>query len=371
VVDEVGETLHLDPLAFRLKNVSRAGDPMPDGVQLSTVSLVDILQRLRHHACWTTPLSGPRQGRGLALGLWTMPGGTTSCHITLNPDGSVTLVLGTVDLSATRTSLAMVAAEALGLDLEDVRVVVGDTDMVAYSGASAGDKVTYVTSKAILKASQNLLQQVTARVAEALRVSPQEIRYERQRFWVSGAAERSMTLAEVAKQTGRGEEAIMAYGSNSETFTTVALAPNAAAHVVDVEVDADTGQVQILRYTTFQDVGLCVNPAQVEGQMQGGATQGIGWALSEVCAFDERGVLQQAHLLDYRIPTSLDVPSIETNVIENPSPDHPFGIRAVGQVPIVPPAAAVANAIYRATGVRLQELPMTPERLYRAMRQTT
>jgi CO/xanthine dehydrogenase Mo-binding subunit len=371
VVDEVGEALHLDPLAFRLKNVSRAGDPMPDGVQLSTVSLVDILQRLRHHACWTTPLSGPRQGRGLALGLWTMPGGTTSCHITLNPDGSVTLVLGTVDLSATRTSLAMIAAEALGLDLEDVRVVVGDTDMVAYSGASAGDKVTYVTSKAILKASQDLLQQVTARVAEALRVSPQDIRYERQRFWVSGAAERSMTLAEVAQQTGRGEEAIMAYSSNSETFTTVALAPNAAAHVVDVEVDADTGQVQILRYTTFQDVGLCVNPAQVEGQMQGGATQGIGWALSEVCAFDDRGVLQQAHLLDYRIPTSLDVPSIETNVIENPSPDHPLGIRAVGQVPIVPPAAAVANAIYRATGVRLQELPMTPERLYSAMRQTT
>ena len=371
VVDEVGESLHLDPLAFRLKNVSQAGDPMPDGVQLSTVSLVDILQRLRHHACWTTPLSGPRQGRGLALGLWTMPGGTTSCHITLNPDGSVTLVLGTVDLSATRTSLAMVAAEALGLDLEEVRVVVGDTDMVAYSGASAGDRVTYVTSKAILKASQDLLQQVTARVAEALRVSPQEIRYERQRFWVSGAPERSMTLAEVAQQTGRGEEAIMAYGSNSETFTTVALAPNAAAHVVDVEVDADTGQVQILRYTTFQDVGLCVNPAQVEGQMQGGATQGIGWALSEVCAFDERGVLQQAHLLDYRIPTSLDVPSIETNVLENPSPDHPYGIRAVGQVPIVPPAAAVANAIYRATGVRLQELPMTPERLYRAMRQAT
>jgi CO/xanthine dehydrogenase Mo-binding subunit len=265
----------------------------------------------------------------------------------------------------------MVAAEALGLDLEKVRVVVGDTDMVAYSGASAGDKVTYVTSKAILKASQDLLQQVTARVAEALRVSPQEVRYERQRFWVSGAAERSMTLADVAQQTGRGEAAIMAYGSNSETFTTVALAPNAAAHVVDLEVDPDTGQVQILRYTTFQDVGLCVNPAQVEGQMQGGATQGIGWALSEVCAFDERGVLQQAHLLDYRIPTSLDVPNIDTNVIENPSPDHPYGIRAVGQVPIVPPAAAVANAIYRATGVRLQELPMTPERLYRAMRQAT
>ena len=368
VMDEVGEALHLDPLAFRLKNASRPGDPMPDGVQLPTVSLVDILQQLQHHPCWTTPLTGPHQGRGIALGLWTMPGGTTSCHITLSIDGSVTLVLGAVDLSATRTSLAMVAAEALGLEREDVRVVVGDTDMVAYSGASAGDKITYVTSKAVIKASQDLLERLKARVAETFRVSPREVRYERKRFWVDGAPDKTMTLAEVAGKTVRGEEAIMGYGSNSETFSTVAIAPNAAVHVADVEVDPDTGQVRLLNYTTFQDVGCCVNPDQVEGQMQGGATQGIGWAMSEICAFDAQGVLQNPHLLDYRIPTSLDVPSIHTNVLEFPSPDHPYGIRAVGQVPIVPPAAAIANAIYRATGVRLRELPMTPERLYWALR---
>jgi CO/xanthine dehydrogenase Mo-binding subunit len=298
-----------------------------------------------------------------------MPGGTTSCHITLSPDGSVTLVLGTVDLSATRTSLAMVAAETLGLELEDVRVVVGDTDMVAYSGASAGDKVTYVTSKAILKASHDLLERVKARVAEAFRVSPRDVLYERKRFWVAGAPEKTMSLHHIAQRTGRGEEAIMGYGSASETFSTVALAPNAAAHIVDVEVDRDTGQVQILHYTAFQDVGLCINPDQVQGQMQGGATQGIGWALSEECAFDAQGVLQNAHLLDYRIPTSLDVPGIAAHVVEMPSPDHPYGIRAVGQVPIVPPAAALANAIYRATGVRLRTLPMAPERLYRAIQE--
>jgi xanthine dehydrogenase molybdenum-binding subunit len=369
VIDEVGEALHLDPLEFRLLNASRPGDAMPDGVQLPSISLADIVQRIQRHPCWTTALKGPNRGRGVALGLWTMPGGTTSCHITLSADGSVTLVLGTVDLSATRTSLAMVAAEALGLELDEVRVVVGDTDMVAYSGASAGDKITYVTSKAILKASQDLLNHVKARVAEALRVSPRDIVYERKRFWVDGAPEKGMTLAEVAQRTVRGEEAIMGYGSNSDTFSTVAIAPNAAAHVVDVAVDRDTGQVTLLRYTAFQDVGLCVNPAQVEGQMQGGATQGIGWALSEMCAFDPAGVLQSAHLLDYRLPTSLDVPDIEANVLEFPSDYHPYGIRAVGQVPIVPPAAAIANAIYRATGVRLRELPMTPERLYRAMKQ--
>jgi xanthine dehydrogenase molybdenum-binding subunit len=368
VIDEVGEALHLEPLAFRLHNVSRPGDPMPDGVILPSVSLVDILQQVQRHPCWTTPLTGSTQGRGIALGLWTMPGGTTSCHLTLSLDGSVTLVLGTVDLSATRTSLAMVAAEALGLELEDVRVVVGDTDMVAYSGASAGDKVTYVTSKAILKASDDLLQQLKIRVGAALEASPQDIVYECKRFWVQGSPERGMSLADIARRTIHSGGAVLAYGSASETFSSVALAPNAAAHVVDVEVDHDTGQVKILRYTAFQDVGRCVNPDQVEGQMQGGATQGIGWGLSETYLVDAQGAVRNANLLDYRLPSALDVPYITTHVIEVPSRDHPYGIRAVGQVPIVPPAAALANAIFRAAGVRLYELPMTAERIYQELR---
>jgi xanthine dehydrogenase molybdenum-binding subunit len=370
VIDEVGETLRMDPLEFRLQNASRPGDPMPDGVALPSVSLVEILQQLQRHPCWTTPLTGPNQGRGIALGLWTHPGGTTSCHLTLNADGSVTLVLGTVDLSATRTSLAMIAAEALGLELEDVQVVVGDTDMVAYSGASAGDKVTYVTSKAILKASHDLLEQLKARVAATLEASPQDIIYDRKRFWVQGSPERGMILAEIAQRTIRSGGAVMSFASASEAFSSVALAPNAAAHAVDVEVDRDTGQVKILRYTAFQDVGLCVNPDQVEGQMQGGATQGIGWALSETYLVDEKGAVANANLLDYRLPSALDVPYIAANVVEVPSSDHPYGIRAVGQVPIVPPAAALATAIHRATGVRLRELPMTAERIYQEMKNT-
>lgn len=367
VIDEVGERLHMEPIAFRLKNVSRPGDPMPDGVQLPSISLAEVLRRVQRHPCWTTPLTGPHRGRGLALGMWTMPGGTTSCHITLSPDGSVTLVLGTVDLSATRTSLSMVAAEALGLELEDVRVVVGDTDMVAYSDPSAGDRITYVTSKAILKASRELLHRLIERVAEAFRVSPRDVLYDRKRFWVQGTPERAMTLVELARRTGQDEEAVMGYGSVNETFSTVAIAPNAAVHIADVEVDPETGEVTLMNYTTFQDVGTCVNPDQVQGQMQGGATQGIGWALSEDYVFDDNGVLQNANLLDYRLPSSMDVPSIGANIVEVPSGDHPYGIRSVGQVPIVPPAAAVANAIYRATGVRMQALPMTPERIYQAL----
>ncbi|PON15856.1 oxidoreductase [Candidatus Entotheonella serta] len=361
LIDEVADVVHMDPLDFRLQNVSRDGDLMPDGVVLPDVSFVEILERIRQHPCWTTPLAGPHQGRGLALGMWTMPGGTTSCHITLSADGSVTLVLGTVDLSATRTTLAMVTAEALGIEMDDVRVVVGDTDMVSYCDASAGDRVTYITSKAIYQASQELLERLKVRAAQEFDVQPQGVAYERRRFWVAAEPEKSITLAELALRTVRGEAAVMGYASNSETWSTAAIAPNAAAHVADVEVDPETGEVTLLNYTAFQDVGFCINPDQVAGQLQGGATQGTGWALSEGYLFDDSGAVRNANLLDYRLPSAVDVPMIGAEIVEVPSADHPYGIRAVGQAPIVPPAAAVANAISRAAGIRPDELPMTPE----------
>ena len=299
--------------------------------------------------------------------MWTMPGGTTSCHVILNGDGSVTLVLGTVDLSATRTSLAMVAAESLGLDLDDVRVVIGDTDMVAHSDASAGDKVTYVTSKAVDAACLDLIGKLKRRVARQFNVPDEDVVYGRERFWVEGAPEMSSTLEEVARESLRDGGAVMGFGSVSETFSDVAIAPNAAAHVVDVEVDRETGKVRILNYTAFQDVGFAINPGQVEGQIQGGVAQGVGWALSEGYDFDESGVLLNASLLDYRMQTSIDLPFIDANVVEIPSEDHPLGIRAAGQVLIVPPAAAIANAVFHAVGVRMPELPMKPERVWKAL----
>ena len=368
VVDEAGERLGLEPLEFRLQNVSRAGDPMPDGVLLPSVNLADVLEQVKRHPCWTTPLSGPNQGRGIALGMWTMPGGTTSCHVTVSGDGSVTLVLGTVDLSATRTSLAMVAAEALNIDYDDIRVVIADTDTGSYCDGSSGDRVTYLTSKAVHEATRDLLDKLKGLVAKELGVPQQEIVFDGKGFRVEAAPEKQITLAEAARRSLRSGGALVGYGSVSESPDRVAIAPNAAAHVADVEVDPETGKVDVIGYTTFQDVGRSINPPQVEGQMQGGATQGIGWALSEEYDFDEAGGLRNASLLDYRIPTMLDVPRIGANVVEIPSDDHPYGIRAVGQVPIVPPAGAIANAIYSAVGVRMRELPMKPESVFWALK---
>ena len=192
--------------------------------------------------------------------------------------------------------------------------------------------------------------------------------YEGKRFYVQGASEMALGWHDVAKKAFSPKGALVGYGSvNTPSMNLGVLAPNAAAHVVDVEVDPDTGKVEVLRYTAFQDVGLSINPGQVEGQVQGGVAQGIGWALHEEYDFDGSGVLQNATLLDYRLPTSLDVPPIETVIMEEPSPEHPLGVRAAGQVPIVPPAAAIANAVRNATGARIRTLPLKPETVWRAL----
>jgi CO/xanthine dehydrogenase Mo-binding subunit len=368
VVDDLARSLSIDPMEFRLRNVSRPGDPMPDGDLLTSVNFTEVLNRVKQHDCWTTPLEGKNRGRGLALGMWTMPGGSASCHVNLNGDGSVTLVLGTPDLSGTRTSLGLVAAEALGLALSDVKVTIANTDAVAYSDASAGDRITYIASIAVGRACASLIESMKARVASEFDTSPEHIGYCEGRFAASGVPEMSVSWEAMALRSVRGDGALSASGAASEIPDGAAIAPNATAHVVDVEVDPETGKVDLLRYTTFQDAGLAVNPAQVEGQMQGGATQGIGWALSEGYDYDEDGRLQNSTLLDYRLPTSMDVPFIDTEIIEIPSEAHPLGIRAVGQAPIVPPAGAIANAIYNAVGVRMRQLPMKPETVYLAIR---
>ena len=369
-VDELAEALGMDPLEVRRINVSRAGDPMPDDVPLSSVSLDRVLDAIAAHPCWTTPLEGENRGRGLALGMWTVPGGTASSHITLAGDGSVALVLGTVDLSSTRTSLAMVAAETLGIDLRDVRVRVGDTDVVGYSDSSSGDMVTYVASRAVREAGLDLLGKMKATAAAHFGVAAADVDYGDKLFYVRGAGEMAIGWADVAQKAYGPSGALVGYGSvNTPSMNLGILAPNAAAHVVDVEVDPETGKVELLRYTAFQDVGLSINPDQVEGQVQGGVAQGIGWALHEEYDFDDKGVLRNATLLDYRLPTSLDVPPIETVVLEEPSPEHPLGVRAAGQVPIVPPVGAIANAIRNATGARIRTLPMKPETVWRALRE--
>ena len=266
-IDELAEALGIDALELRRINVSHAGDPMPDNVPLTSVSFDRVLDAIEAHPCWTTPLEGANRGRGMALGMWTVPGGTASSHITLSGDGSVALVLGTVDLSSTRTSLAMVAAELLGIDMRDVRVIMGDTDVVGYSDSSSGDMVTYVASRAVREASIDLIGKMKATAAAHFSVDVADIEYASKRFYVRGASEMAIGWADVAQRAPGSGGALVGYGSvNTPSMNLGVLAPNAAAHVVDVEVDPDTGKVELLRYTAFQDVGLSVNPTRWRGR---------------------------------------------------------------------------------------------------------
>ena len=366
-MDELSIGLEMDPLAFRRRNAAITGSLMPIGTPFPSIGLTTILERVAAHACWREPLApGPiPRGRGLALGYWRGTSMTSASQVMVSGDGRVMVTMGTVDISGTRTTMAQVAAEEFGLSIDDVHVSMGDTKTTAYSDAAAGSRVGRTMAAAVVEACQDALGQLRRRAAEKLQTGHAEVRYERGVFHAptGGTAAASITLGELMRQT-LGDGAIIGRGVSTKLPFGVEI----GAHVVDVEVDPETGQVTILRYTAFQDVGRALNPTAVEGQMQGSVVQGLGWALTEAIDYDKEGRVRNASLLDFRLPTALDVPSIECVIIETPVPGVPYGLRGVGEMPIVPVAAAVANAVRRAIGVRVTQMPMTPERVRAAVK---
>ena len=365
-MDMLAEKLNLDPLEFRKINAVDQGDLMTNNRPLDRVGLKEILKQIESHPSWTTPLEGPNRGRGLALAFW--PGGTllSSSVIYIHVDGTVTVTTGQVDVTGIRTTMTQVVAEELHVPLEDVTVKVVDTSSAPYTDMSSGSRSGWTQSIALYRACQEAIKQMKVHAAKQFfKSEPEEVEYADRKFWVRRDPENSVSWSEVARVSFiRSEGPVMAKGLVNHTPSSSGAI---AAHVADVEVDPETGKVKLLKFTCFQDVGTALNPQQVEGQMQGGATQGIGWAMYEYYHYD-KGQLRNPSLLDYRMPTALDLPMIDTVIIEVPTEQPPYGARGVGEVPIVPPPAAIANAIYRATGVRLYNLPMTPESVFWAMK---
>jgi len=362
-MDMLCQKLEVDPLEFRLRNAAVTGSTMPIGTPFPAIGLTTILERVREHACWRDPLPKGRlpRGRGLALGYWRGTSMTSAGHITIAGDGRPMVTMGAVDLSGTRTTMAQVVAEEFGLSIDDIHIHTGDSKSVGYSDGAAGSRVARTMTAALVEASRDALAQLRRRAAEKLQCAADQLDYAGGMFRArtGGAA---IALAELMKAT-LTDGAIIGRGVS----TKLPLGVEIGAHVCDVEVDPRTGLVTVLRYTAFQDVGLALNPAAVEGQMEGSVVQGLGWALTEGFDYGPDGRLRNASLLDYRMPTALDVPKIDCVIVETPVPNVPYGVRGVGEVPIVPPAAAVANAIARATGVRMTRMPMTPERVLAAL----
>ena len=366
VIDELAKRLEIDPIEFRLKNAAKEGTKTAYGPKFGQIGLVQTLEAARAHPHYRAPLKA-NQGRGVASGFWFNIGGETCATLNLSEDGGVTLVAGTPDIGGSRASLAMMAAEELGIALDKVRPLIGDTSTLGFTFLTGGSRVTFSSGLAVIEAARDMVRQLRERAAMIWEIALDQVIWEDGRAsTISGDGRRELSFAEIAKTAGKtggpivGNAAINAQGAG----------PSFATHLVDVEVDRETGRATIVRYTAIQDAGKAVHPAYVEGQMQGGAVQGIGWALNEEYIYDANGRIENPGFLDYRIPVCSDVPMIDTVIVEAPNPRHPYGVRGVGETPIVPPMAAIANAMENALGIRFTQLPMSPPRVLEAIEGT-
>ena len=360
VVDEIASQLGMDPIDLRLNNCPSQGDPTPYGPKWPMIGLRDCLEAIRDSDHYqSAPPDG--QGRGVATGFWFNIGEASSATVNLNENGTATVITGSPDIGGSRASMALMAAEELGLDVHLIQPVVGDTEVVGFTDVTEGSRATFATGMAVVEACRDLKRQLCGRAAKTWDCDVEQV------DWVDGAAvhgpgeHEPLTIAAItagAKRTGGPLGATASLNARG-------AGPAFSVQVADVSVDTETGCTTVERYTTAQDAGTAIHPSYVEGQMQGGVVQGIGWALNEEYIYSDDGTLQNPGFLDYRIPVASDLPMIETVIVEVPNPSHPYGVRGVGEVGIVPPLPALANAVADATGARITDLPLSPPRVLR------
>ena len=367
LIDELCEKLSIDPLEFRLINGAKEGTRRITGVPFPRVGFMETLQATKEHPHYRSKLdqskqNGRNRGRGLATAVCANISGPSAAVINLNQDGTVSLVEGSPDLAGGRTAVAMQVAEVLSIPVADVHPSIGDTDSIGFTSFTAGSSATYKTGWASHEASIDLLNQLRQRAALVWDVSEEDVDWGDGEFFHKSDPELRLTIKDLAAQQNNTGGPVVGRAAGNWGGES----PGFAVHIVDVEVDPETGKIEILRYTALQDPGTAVHPSYVEGQIQGGAVQGIGWAINEEYFFDDQGGMVNTSLLDYRMPPSKDLPMIDTQLVEVPNPGHPNGVRGVGEVSIIPPVPAIANAIYDAIGVRMISLPMSPAAILEA-----
>ncbi len=365
VLDMLAHKIGMDPLQMRLKNAARPGSPTVYGPKHAHGGYVETVEACLNHPAYKTKL-GKNQGRGVASGYWFNGGGESSATMQVNDDGTVLVATGSPDIGGSRASMAIMAAETLGVDYNQVRAIVADTGSVGYTHVTGGSRVTFASGMAVVEATKTIIKDCCKRAAVIWGVDPEGV------VWEDGYAKpassnvgdfKPMSLKEIA-----GKKALTGGPiSASSAVNPGGQAPGFATQFCDVEVDPETGKVTVLRFVAAQDVGRAIHRSYVEGQIQGGVVQGIGWALNEEYIYDSDGHLENAGFLDYRIPVASDLPMIDTILVEVPNPNHPYGAKGVGEVNICPPMAAIANAIADATGRRLTELPMSPPKVLAAL----
>ena len=366
VVDEIAKKLGLDPIELRMMNAAREGTKAAYGPKFGPIGLEETLNSIKKTEHWNTPLR-KWQGRGVASGFWFNIGGETSVSLTVNEDGTISLMAGTPDIGGLRASLAAVAADELGVEYDKVRPIIGDTGSLGFNFLTGGSRSAFSGSMAVVEAAKQIKAECCARACKLWDLKPDQVAWERGAARpIGNAADKAkpMHIADFAKVAAKTGGPIGGYGR----INAQGAGPSLGTHLVDLEVDPETGRVTILRYTVAQDAGKALHPAYVEGQLQGGAVQGIGWALNEEYIYGADGKLQNAGFLDYRMPVASDLPMIEPILVEVANPRHPLGVRGVGETPIIPPLGAIANAMEQATGIRFTELPMSPPKVLKALK---
>ena len=356
LIDEICDQIDMDPVEFRMLNASAEGTRQVAGPTYRRIGMVELLQAAQQHPHLSAPLEGQNRGRGIAAGAWFNGTGPASATASVNPDGTINLVEGSPDIGGSRAAMAMHVAEVLGIPATEIKPTIADTDSIGYSSGAGGSGVTFKMGTAVYQAAEDVRQQLISRAATIWDVDMADVEFSEGELRHREDPELKMTLKQIARRLNGTGGPVVGRGTANPSGVGNAF----GLHIVDVEVDPETGKVDILRYTALQDAGKAIHPSYVEGQIQGGAVQGIGWALNEEYFVNSEGTMLNSSFLDYRMPTSLDLPMIDTVIVEVSNPGHPFGVRGVGEVSLVPPMGAVANAISDAVGIRTDQLPMTP-----------
>jgi len=361
LIDEMAKKISMDPIEFRLKNAAKEGHTTIYGDTWGPVGFIETLEAAKETDHYKTPVK-EGEGRGISCGFWFNRGGETSSQMTLAPDGTVTISTGTADVAGSRISIAMMAAEELGIDVDKIRVRMADTNSLGFNRVTAGSRTTFSVGMVVVDNARKCIAELCRRAANEWGVAEEEVFYEDGKVKPASSNVgdfEPMSIGDITSKTTMTNGAIV----SSSSMNVTGAGPGFGVHIVDLKVDEGTGRVDVTRWTVVQDAGKAIHPVQVEGQLQGAAVQGLGWALNEEYIYNQDGRLDNPAFLDYRMPVCSDVPMIDCKIVEVPNPKHPFGLRGVGEVPVVPTMAAVGNAITDAIGIRPTSLPMSPPKI--------
>ena len=388
--DMIAERLGMDAVEFRRRNLSRPGDKAISGPTLTTCGVLECVEKAAEAIGWGEKLANPTPGRGvgIACGVHFTSGkfhpninaDFCAAGVKVNEDGSVSLMIGATEMGtgAATTATAQICAEELGVELSDVDVITSDSETIPADFGTYGSRVTTLAGNAVRDACEQVREQLYRVAAEMLEAGPDELAVGNRNVFVRSDPSRAVDLASVVQSSlfrDRDGRQIMAQAHfdapcdlpDPETGVgDFAMSYSFGAHAVEVEVDEETGRVRVVDFVAATDCGNLINPALAESQVEGGAAQGIGYGLMEDLVCDE-GQVVNPHFATYRVPTATEMPPMRCVWVETDDPRGPYGAKGLGEMGLVPTAAAIANAVYHATGARVNRIPLTPERVLTAI----